>query len=192
MMLLRIGTSDIIQAYAEKYPGNHLYAVCVQKKIFTIIQTPRKFIAEYMEKETPYYGESIWHFAKRDDFWIDCSKLRYRLIIWSHIRTALCICIILYAKLNCRNGAIKAGNPYKEENANDRILRQKSFIMQYNGYPSTASFLFKENKLTSHNFFAEVHANDYTTTLMPAFATGSVHYSSRIMLCIVSRVLRII
>ena len=166
------GTSDIVRAYAEKYP-EIIYAIIAEENIYHHPNT-KKIIADIWKK---HLTGKYMAFCEGDDFWIDCSKLKIQVdYMESHPDCAMYMHNSLW--LNCRNGAIKAGNPYKGKCEWD--VAAEELIMQYNGYPSTASFLFKREQIDKPQFFGEVHANDYTTILY-AFATGSVHYSSRIM-----------
>lgn len=166
------GTSDIVRAYAEKYP-EIIHAIIAKENIYHHPDT-KKIIADIWKQ---HLTGKYMAFCEGDDFWIDNNKLQMQVdYMETHPECTMHMHNALW--LNCRNGAMKAGNPYKGKDEWD--ITAEELIMQYNGYPSTASFLFKSEQINKPQFFAEVHASDYTTILY-ALATGSVHYSSRIM-----------
>ncbi len=166
------GTSDIVRAYAEKYP-EIIHAIIAKENIYHHPDT-KKIIADIWKQ---HLTGKYMAFCEGDDFWIDNNKLQMQVdYMETHPECTMYMHNALW--LNCRNGAMKAGNPYKGKDEWD--ITAEELIMQYNGYPSTASFLFKREQINKPQFFAEVHASDYTTILY-ALATGNVHYSSRIM-----------
>lgn len=166
------GTSDIVQAYAEKYP-EIIYAIIAKENIYHHPET-KKIIADIWKQ---HLTGKYMAFCEGDDFWIDSNKLQIQVdYMEAHPECTMYMHNSLW--LNCRTGVMKAGNPYKGKGEWD--VTAEELIMQYNGYPATASFLFKREQINKPQFFSEVHANDYTTILY-ALATGSVHYSSRIM-----------
>lgn len=166
------GTSDIVRAYAEKYP-EIIYAIIAEENIYHHPDT-KKIIADIWKQ---HLTGKYMAFCEGDDFWIDNNKLQIQVdYMEAHPECTMYMHNSLW--LNCRTGVMKAGNPYKGKGEWD--VTAEELIMQYNGYPSTASFLFKREQINKPQFFAEVHASDYTTILY-ALATGSVHYSSRIM-----------
>lgn len=166
------GTSDIVRAYAEKYP-EIIHAIIAKENIYHHPDT-KKIIADIWKQ---HLTGKYMAFCEGDDFWIDNNKLQMQVdYMETHPECTMYMHNALW--LNCRNGAMKAGNPYKGKDEWD--ISAEELIMQYNGYPSTASFLFKREQINKPQFFAEVHASDYTTILY-ALATGNVHYSSRIM-----------
>lgn len=166
------GTSDIVRAYAEKYP-EIIYAIIAKENIYHHPDT-KKIIADIWRK---HLTGKYMAFCEGDDFWIDSNKLQMQVdYMEAHPECTMYMHNSLW--LNCRTGVMKAGNPYKGKGEWD--VTAEELIMQYNGYPATASFLFKREQINKPQFFSEVHANDYTTILY-ALATGSVHYSSRIM-----------
>lgn len=166
------GTSDIVQAYAEKYP-EIIYAIIAKENIYHHPET-KKIIADIWKQ---HLTGKYMAFCEGDDFWIDSNKLQIQVdYMEAHPECTMYMHNSLW--LNCRTRVMKAGNPYKGKGEWD--VTAEELIMQYNGYPATASFLFKREQINKPQFFSEVHANDYTTILY-ALATGSVHYSSRIM-----------
>lgn len=166
------GTSDIVRAYAEKYP-EIIYAIIAKENIYHHPET-KKIIADIWKQ---HLTGKYMAFCEGDDFWIDSNKLQIQVdYMEAHPECTMYMHNSLW--LNCRTGVMKAGNPYKGKGEWD--VTAEELIMQYNGYPATASFLFKTEQINKPQFFSEVHANDYTTILY-ALATGSVHYSSRIM-----------
>lgn len=166
------GTSDIVRAYAEKYP-EIIHAIIAKENIYHHPDT-KKIIADMWNQ---HLTGKYMAFCEGDDFWIDSNKLQIQVdYMEAHPECTMYMHNALW--LNCRTGVMKAGNPYKGRGEWD--VTAEELIMQYNGYPATASFLFKREQINKPQFFAEVHANDYTTILY-ALATGSVHYSSRIM-----------
>lgn len=166
------GTSDIVRAYAEKYP-EIIYAIIAKENIYHHPET-KKIIADIWKQ---HLTGKYMAFCEGDDFWIDSNKLQIQVdYMEAHPECTMYMHNSLW--LNCRTRVMKAGNPYKGKGEWD--VTAEELIMQYNGYPATASFLFKREQINKPQFFSEVHANDYTTILY-ALATGSVHYSSRIM-----------
>jgi len=166
------GTSDIVRAYAKKYP-EIIDAIISEENIYHHPDS-KKIIADIWKN---HLTGKYMAFCEGDDFWIDSNKLQIQVdYMESHPKCSIYMHNALW--LNCQNGEMRAGNAFRGNGEWD--VAAEELIMQYNGYPSTASFLFKIEQVEKPEFFTELSCSDYSTVLY-ALATGDVHYSSRIM-----------
>lgn len=166
------GTSDIVREYGAKYP-EIIHAIVAEENIY---RRPdgRAIALSIWDK---YITGKYMAFCEGDDFWIDSNKLQIQVdYMEAHPECSMYMHNALW--LNCQNGTMKAGDPFKG-NA-ERDVEAEELIMQYNGYPATASFLFKREQIKKPQFFGVSPAGDYATILY-ALSTGKVHYNSRIM-----------
>lgn len=166
------GTSDIVREYEAKYP-ELLHAIIAEKNT-------------YHRPDSLELTLEIWHkyltgkyvaFCEGDDFWIDNNKLQIQVdYMETHPECSMYLHNSLW--LNCQNGILKAGDPYKGNG--EWNVSAKEIILQQRRFPPTASFFFRGEQLTKPSFFCNVPASDYTT-LLYALISGNIHYNSRIM-----------
>lgn len=166
------GTSDIVREYEAKYP-KIVHAIISDENIYR--RSDGVEIAWEIWKK--YFTGKYLAFCEGDDFWIDRNKLQIQVdYMESHPECSMYMHNALW--WNCQNGTMKAGNPFRGNIEGD--VGAEELIMQYNSYPSTASFLFRREQIDKPQFFRNAPAEDYATILF-ALSTGKVYYSSRIM-----------
>lgn len=167
------GTSDIVKEYEERYP-QLIHAIIAKEN--TYHRPDSREIELKMWKQ--YLTGKYMALCEGDDFWIDRNKLQKQVdYLEASPEYSLYIHNALW--LNCFDGKLRAGNPFKGNDEKD--ITAEELIMQYNGYPATASFLFRrEAQINEPKLFAISPAGDYAAILY-ALSLGKVHYSSRIM-----------
>ena len=167
------GTSDIVREYGERYP-QIIRAIIAEENIY---HRPDGVDIALELRRKHLTGKYV-AFCEGDDFWIDPNKLQIQVdYMESHPECSLYMHNALW--LNCYNGKLWAGNPFRSDREKD--VTAEECIMQYNGYPPTASFLFRgKEHISEPLFFSTSPTGDYATILY-ALSMGKVHYSSRIM-----------
>lgn len=166
------GTSDIVREYGAKYP-DIIHVIVAEKNTYR--RPDSREIT--MDIWNQYLTGKYIAFCEGDDFWIDKNKLQIQVdYMEAHPECSMYVHNALW--LNCQSGLMKAGDPFA--GCTDRNASAEELIMQYNGYPSTASFLFRGEQIRKPQFFYEISASDYATILY-ALSAGEVYYSSRIM-----------
>lgn len=167
------GTSDIVKEYAERYP-QLIHAIIAKEN--TYHRPDSREVELKMWKK--YLTGKYMALCEGDDFWIDREKLQKQVdYMETHSECSLYIHNALW--MNCYDGKLQAGNPFQGHDEKD--ITAEELIMQYNGYPATASFLFRsEAQIREPKLFAISPVGDYAAILY-ALSLGKVHYSSRIM-----------
>lgn len=167
------GTSDIVREYGERYP-QIIHAIIAEENIHHRSDGGEIVLELWRKHLTGKYVA----FCEGDDFWIDPNKLQIQVdYMESHPECSLYMHNALW--LNCYNGKLQAGSPFQSDG--ERDVTAEELIMQYNGYPSTASFFTRgEEQLRKPLFCFLSPVGDYTTILY-LLSKGKVHYNSRIM-----------
>lgn len=163
------GTSDILLEYQMRYPK--IFHVIFSKENLSSCPEKKRIL-----KQQYLTGKYI-ALCDGDDYWVDCNKLQIQVdYMETHPECSMHIHNALWQ--DCAEGSIKAGNPYS--GMDEKNLTAEEIIMQYNGHPPTASFLFRRELIDGPEFLSETVTVDYALQLYALFL-GSVHYSNRIM-----------
>ncbi len=166
-------TAEIIKEYEYKYP--HL--------IHGIYETDNQWgksisdISWLMNIEKKACIGKYIAVCEGDDYWIDRHKLQIQTdYMENHPECTLCLHNAL--QINCKDGTIRAVNPYDGDVEKD--ISSEEIIMQYQGHPPTASVFCRRELIEMPGFFCRTPVGDYPL-LLYGFTRGKIHYDSRVM-----------
>lgn len=166
------GTSEILRNYKNKYPK--LFNIYISEKNRWKDIERRKFIYDLRIRNQ---NSKYIACCEGDDYWIDEEKLQIQVdYMEAHPECSMYIHNCEW--LNCEDNTTKLGNPFDGDGEWDIPVEQ--LIMQSNGHPATASFLFRRELLLKDFFFFDAPVGDYTLLLCAA-AHGKIHYNSKPM-----------
>lgn len=166
------GTRDILLEYQKKYPD--IFRLYLSEKNRWKDKERKKFILDLRKNNlTSKYIAC----CEGDDYWIDENKLQVQVdYMENHPECFMYLHNCQW--LDCTTGEFKCGNPFLIDGEGDVSVHD--LVMQKNGHPPTASFLFRRDLFDAPFFFYSTSVGDYPLVLC-ALAYGKVHYNSKKM-----------
>lgn len=166
------GTSDILMEYKRKYPD--IFNIYISKKNRWKDKERNKFIYDLKMHNLDAKYVAM---CEGDDYWTDENKLQIQVdYMEAHPECSMYIHNCEW--LECATNTSKPGNAIDITGEGD--VSTEELIMQKNGHPSTASFLYRRELLQQDFFFFDAVVGDYPLILCAA-SVGKVHYNNKIM-----------
>lgn len=166
------GTSEIIMEYKEKYPD--IFNIYISKRNTWKDKNRNRFLYD-LECQN-LHGKYI-ALCEGDDYWTDENKLQIQVdYLEAHPECSMYIHNCDW--LDCTTNTSRPGNAIDIDWEGDVSVEE--LIMQKNGHPPTASFMYRRELLEQDFFFFDAVVGDYPLMLCAA-SIGKVHYNNKIM-----------
>lgn len=163
------GTSQILLEYQNKYP--ELFRVYISEYNRFKDRNMKKFIYDLKVKNLTAKYVAM---CEGDDYWTDENKLQMQVdYMEAHPECSMYIHNCKW--LDCITNTMTLGNPVDIEGEGD--VSAEELIMEKNGHPPTASFLYRRELFKEDFFFFNAVVGDYPL-LLCALNKGKVHYNS--------------
>lgn len=166
------GTSDILMKYQEMYPD--VFNVYISERNTWKDENRYKFLYDLEIKNLNAKYVAV---CEGDDYWTDENKLQMQVdYMEAHPECSMYIHNCEW--LECTTNTSKPGNAIDIDGEGDVSTRE--LILEKNGHPPTASFLYRRELLQQDFFFFNAVVGDYPLMLCAA-SVGKVHYNNKIM-----------
>lgn len=166
------GTSQILLEYQNKYP--ELFRVYISEYNRFKDRNRKKFIYDLEVKNLTAKYVAM---CEGDDYWTDENKLQMQVdYMEAHPECSMYIHNCKW--LDCITNTMTLGNPVDIEGEGD--VSAEELIMEKNGHPPAASFLYRKELFKEDFFFFNAVVGDYPL-LLCALNKGKVHYNSKDM-----------